>query len=73
MAKPKRNMVRINLFMQAPVAEGLKRLGAIRGETFSDMVRTASRRYLIEELGKVAAEQEAVYALSDNGGEESTE
>lgn len=47
MAKPRTGMVKFNLFVDPKVQRGLRFLAEKRGITFSALVRTAMRDYLV--------------------------
>ena len=55
MARPKRDMQRVNYYVQRNVLQGLAKLSELRGSTASELVRTALRAYVMEELTKEQA------------------
>lgn len=58
MTRPASGKTKINLYFDDRVLEALRRIGASRGVTVSEMVREACRQYVFKEGGKVV--QEAV-------------
>lgn len=50
MARPKTDNKRINVFMEPKVLDALKVLAKRRGTTYSELIRTAAREYVVTEL-----------------------
>ncbi len=50
MARPKTDNVRINTFMEPKILHALKTLAKRRGTTYSQLIRDASREFVIREL-----------------------
>lgn len=62
MAKPRTGMVKFNLFVDPKVQRGLRFLAEKRGISFSALVRTAMRDYLVIAL----KEEKAIAGLEAN-------
>jgi len=56
MTRPSTGKKKVNIFMDEKILEALRRIGAARGVTYSELVREACRRYVFEEGGKVVKE-----------------
>lgn len=52
MSRPKTDNIRVNVFMEPKVLAGLKTLARRRGTTYSQLIRDASRSFVITELKK---------------------
>lgn len=52
MSRPKTDTVRINIFMNNKVLKALKTLATRRGTSVSQLIRDASRSFVIKELKK---------------------
>ena len=52
MARPKTDNVRVNIFMEPKVLQALKALAKRRGTTYSQLIRDASRAFVVIELKK---------------------
>ena len=50
MARPKRDLTRMNFYVQDSIVKGLKVLADKRGTTSSEIVRAALREYVLREL-----------------------
>ena len=50
MAKPRSSMVKSNIYIDPKVQKGLRYLAAKRGTSYSQLVREAMRKFLIEAL-----------------------
>jgi|TARA_R110002074_G_scaffold104230_6_gene225043 hypothetical protein len=50
MARPKRDLTRMNFYVQDGIVKGLKVLADKRGTTSSEIVRAALREYVLREL-----------------------
>ena len=57
MARHKTDNVRVNIFMEPKVLQALKTLAKRRGTTYSQLIRDASRTFVVAELRK---EQRAI-------------
>ncbi len=58
MTRPSTGKVKVNIYMDERTVEAMRRIGAVRGVTHSELIREACRRYVNDEIGKVV--QEAV-------------
>lgn len=56
MPRPSTGKVKINIYFDERMLEALRRIGAARGVTYSELIREATRRYVNEEGGKVVQE-----------------
>ncbi len=52
MARPKTDNIRVNVFMEPKILHALKTLAVRRGTTYSQLIRDASRTFVIAELKK---------------------
>ena len=52
MPRPKRDLVRVNFYLQTKVSEGLKKIAALRATNQSDIMRDALRQYVLDALTK---------------------
>jgi len=52
MARPKTDNERINVFMQHDVMRALRFLAQRRGTTYSELIRSATREFVIREVPK---------------------
>lgn len=55
---------KINIYFNDGVLDALKKLARARGTTYSELIRIASRDYVLKEGPKVLAETKAVKELS---------
>lgn len=53
MVRTSQERIRINIYFQERVLEGLRRLATARGTTYSELIREACREYVIREGGRV--------------------
>lgn len=58
MTRPSTGKSKVNIYFDDRVLEGMRRIGAARGVTVSELIREACRRFVFAEGGKVV--QEAV-------------
>lgn len=58
MTRPSTGKIKVNVWFDERMMEALRRIGAARGVTYSELIREACRRYVAQEVGKVV--QEAV-------------
>lgn len=58
---------KINIYFQENVLEGLRRLAEARGTTYSELIREACRQYVVNESGKVIADNTILRNLTRNG------
>ena len=56
--------MRINLYFQENVLEGLRRLAEARGTTYSELIRVACHDYVIREGGKAVQDRQTIKALT---------
>lgn len=52
MPRPRTENVRVNVFMEPKVLRALKMLAKRRGTTYSQLIRDASREFVVVELKK---------------------
>jgi len=57
MSRPSTGKVKVNTFMDAKILEALRIIGHARGVTYSELIREACRRFVMQEGGKVVAEK----------------
>ena len=50
------DLIKLNLYFQPQVLEGLKRVAAAKGTTYSELIRTACREYVVREGGRLVQE-----------------
>lgn len=50
MAKPRSNMVKSNIYIDPKVQKGIRYLADKRGTSYSELVRQAMRKFLIDAL-----------------------
>ncbi len=55
MARPRTDNIRVNIFMEPKVLQALKTLARRRGTTYSQLIRDASRTFVITELKREQA------------------
>lgn len=51
---------KINIYFDDRILEALRRIGAARGVTYSELIREACRRFVVIEGGKVVQEQHEI-------------
>lgn len=51
------DLIKLNLYFQPQVLEGMKRIAVAKGTTYSELVRMACREYVLREGGKLVQEQ----------------
>lgn len=56
MSRPSSGKNKINIYMDDRILEALRRIGAARGITYSELIREACRQYVHLESGKVVQE-----------------
>ncbi len=69
MAKPRSSMVKSNIYIDPRVQKGLRYLAKKRGTSYSQLVREAMRRFMVEELTKekdIVPVESAVESMNDN-------
>ena len=69
MAKPRSSMVKSNIYIDPRVQKGLRFLAKKRGTSYSQLVREAMRRFMVEELTKekdIVPVESAVEKMNDN-------
>ncbi len=69
MAKPRSSMVKSNIYIDPKVQKGLRYLAKKRGTSYSQLVREAMRKFMVEELHKekdIIVVEQAVEAMNDN-------
>ena len=55
--------VKISIYFDERILEGMRRIGEARGVTYSELIRLACRNYVIAEGGKVVQELTEVKRL----------
>lgn len=56
MSRPSTGKVKINIYFDDRMLEALRRIGAARGITYSELIREACRQFVHIESGKVIQE-----------------
>ncbi len=56
MTRPSTGKSKINIYVDDRMLEALRRIGAARGVTYSELIRDACRKYVFAEGGKVVQE-----------------
>lgn len=56
MSRPSTGKTKINIYFDGRMLEAMRRIGEARGVTYSELIREACRRYVMEESGKVIQE-----------------
>lgn len=64
MARESRGVVKINIYVNANVFEALRRIAAVRGCSYSELIREACRQYVLSEGPKVVDQQRAVREIA---------
>lgn len=60
MARTSQDRVKVNVYLQSKVLEGLKKLARIKGTTYSELLRIASMEYILREGPKVIQDHKAM-------------
>jgi metal-responsive CopG/Arc/MetJ family transcriptional regulator len=60
MPRTPQDRVKVNVYLDKKVLDGLKKVSSARGTTYSELIRVAARDYLVKEGPKVLAEQRAI-------------
>ena len=64
MVRTSNDRVKINIYFQARVLEGMRRLAEAKGTTYSELIREACRDYVVREGGKVISENQTLKELT---------
>lgn len=64
MVRTRTDRIKINIYFQERVLEGMRRLAAARGTTYSELIREACREYVVREGGKVLADNVTLKELT---------
>lgn len=56
MVRTKNDRIRLNLYFDNPVFEAMRRIADARGQTYSEVIRIACRKYVLENGGAVVKE-----------------
>lgn len=64
MVRTRTDRVKINIYFQERVLEGMRRLATARGTTYSELIREACREFVVREGGKVLADNVTLKELT---------
>lgn len=64
MVRTSQDRVKINIYFQARVLEGMRRLADAKGTTYSELIRQACRDYVVKEGGKAITDNLTLKALT---------
>ena len=67
MPRPKTDSVRVNIYLPSQFLTALKRLAAKQSTSYSELVRTAVKEYLIRERDRLKAQQNEALGVAGSG------
>jgi metal-responsive CopG/Arc/MetJ family transcriptional regulator len=64
MPRPSQDRIKVNVYLQRNVLEGLKKIAMLKGTSYAELIRQATQDYLLREAKRVIEEKRQIDAVT---------